>query len=222
MEEKEKKKRNTGTKKKKTVKKNVKTSNEKVADVKKTMPKKTTLNKEKEPVKEEKKVIIKEEIKTPAKKKFEVDYLTIVILVIAVLCAFIASAKLFGQEKKDYKESYLVKNKIASQISCSDIPNALQGEKSYIFITTVGSEEEYMLEKRMATIIQDKGLKDDFYVYLYEENCHPSTMKLTEKPEQIPSILYYRDGNLTEKVMREDKTMLQDGDLARIVDIYEE
>ena len=167
----------------------------------------------------------KEEVKELSKKtkyNFEVDYLTIVILVLAVLFAFFACAKLFGKEKVDYSESYLVKNKIANKISCSDIPNALQGTKSYIFVTNVGTEEEYLLEKKMATIIQDKKLKDDFYVYFYEDSCDPSTMKLTNKLEQVPAILYYRDGTLTEKGIREDKTMLQDGDLARIVDIYEE
>lgn len=178
-----------------------------------------------EVVKEIKVETPKEEVTSQEKKvtkDFEVDYLTITVLVIAVLLVFFACAKLFGKEKVDYSESYLVKNKIANQISCSDIPNALQGTKSYIFITNVGTEEEYLLEKKMATIIQDKKLKEDFYVYFYEESCDPSTMKLTSKLEQVPAILYYRDGQLIEKGIREDKTMLQDGDLARIVDIYEE
>lgn len=194
-------------------------------EVKKEVEKKESIETKTEVVKEIKVEPPKEEVTSPVKKvtkEFEVDYLTIAVLVIAVLLVFFACAKLFGKEKVDYSESYLVKNKIANMISCSDIPNALQGTKSYIFITSVGTEEEYLLEKKMATIIQDKKLKDDFYVYFYEESCDPSTMKLSSKLEQVPAILYYRDGQLTEKGIREDKTMLQDGDLARIVDIYEE
>ncbi len=237
MEEKEKKKTNSGTKKNQTKQNVTSKSKKKNNNKKRTVEKSQTTIPKKEPApKVEPKVIEKEEktlieepkieqpkevIKTP-KKEFEVDYLTIIVLILACLCVFMVCAKLLGKDKKDYNESYLVKNKIGNKISCSDIPNALQGEKSYIFITNVGTEEEYMLEKRMATIIQDKNLKDDFYVYFYEDTCHPSTMKLDEKLEQVPAILYYRDGNLTEKIIREDKTMLQDGDFARIVDIYEE
>ena len=250
MEEKEKKK-TTGKKntnqKKNTPKKAAPKAQTQVK--KKTTSKKSTTEKKVIPVKKESpittKEVVKEEriehkteevkeikVETPTEerketekkvtKNFEVDYLTVAVLVIALLLAFLACAKLFGKEKVDYSESYLVKNKMANMISCSDIPNALQGTKSYIFITNVGTEEEYLLEKKMATIIQDKKLKDDFYVYFYEESCDPSTMKLSSKLEQVPAILYYRDGQLTEKGIREDKTMLQDGDLARIVDIYEE
>ena len=246
MEEKEKKKSNTSSKKRTTSttrSTNTKSKSTKKSSTtkKKTTPSRTTAKKvvekkveEKEVMKtpvtevhqepeiKEEKIVEKEENVPSPKKDFEIDYLTIIVLVLVIICAFVACVKLFGKDKKDYSTSYLLKNKVAMPVSCADLPNAIQGKKSYIFVTNVGTEEEYMLEKKMATIIQDKKLTNQFYVFLNEDTCNPSNLKLDSKLEQIPAILYYRDGVLTEKGIREDKTMLQDGDLARIVDIYEE
>ena len=246
MEEKETKKKSTSTTKKSTsTKSNSRTSSnvkKSGTTTKKSTPKKSTAPKKTQEVKSEIKKeeikevkieepVVKQEEKKENTKSYEVDYFTIAVLVLAVILVFLATVKLFGQDKENYGESYLVKNKIVSSITCDDIARAIQGEKSYIFVTSVGSEEEYKLEKKMASIIQDKNLKNDFYVYILNDNCGPisnpqsvagSKLKLSNGLDNIPTILYYRDGNLTEVVAREDKTMLQDGDFARIVDIYEE
>lgn len=230
------------TKNTKSTTKKTGTSSAKKSSAKKTTPKKVSDVKKpqikKEPVK---KTEIVEEVKKVEKtiqKKAEyqpitsINFMTVIAVLLGVVLVVLVLAKMYGGVKEiDYSESFLIKNNIISAVNCSDIPNAITGEQSFIYLTKLGSEEEYKLEKKLANIIKDYNLEEDFYIYHDEENncglvsAPESTLgtnlKLENGLEETPVILYYRDGVLTEVVKREDRAMINDGDFIKLLDMYE-
>lgn len=222
------KKSGTNTTKKTTTKSTArKPVTKKVSEVKKK-----AAVKESETVEEVKKVeetISKKEVYQPVTS---INFMTVIAVLLGVVLVVLVLAKMYGGVKEiDYSESFLMKNNVVSTVKCSDIPNAITGSQSFIFITKSGSEEEYKLEKKLANIIKDYNLEDDFYIYHdNESNCGSvstpestlsTNLKLENGLESTPVILYYRDGVLTEVVKREDKAMINDGDFIKLLDMYE-
>jgi len=160
-----------------------------------------------------------------------VNYMTVITMLLAIVLIGIVLAKnLSNYEVADYTQSYLVRNNVVEKISCDDIPNAILGEQSFVFITSLNQEEEYKLEKKLASIIKSNHLQDDFYVYILDDQCGSVSdvtsevsqkLLLTKSLEKVPSILYYRNGQLMDIVQREDEAMLNDGDFVKLLDIYE-
>ena len=126
-------------------------------------------------------------------------------------------------QKDNYQTSYLVNNNV-TKVSCDELYSATTGEKSFIYVTGLGSEEEYKLEKKLNNVINDYHLKDEFYVYELNDNCRStalSSLQLTSDFQKVPMILFYRGGVLQEQIARDDNEMLSDADLVKILDIYE-
>ena len=207
-------KKSTGTKKtttKTATKANVKTSA------------KTT-----KPVEE--KVIIKEETKNEVPKKevlkneFVIDNKMIAIIVLALLIASIGIAKISGVlDDKDYSQSYLLKHKIVTnKIEDVDINNISLNKDVFVLVTSLKNEEEYNLEKNLKKVIKDNGIKDNFYVYIYDdENTDLNKVFNISGDIKVPTILYYKNGEFVDMVKREDQQMIEAADFAKLLDIYE-
>lgn len=163
--------------------------------------------------------------------------LQIVAIVLMVILVIVATAKIFYEyqessfERNGYQESYLIKKKNVSTTQCGEIANAINRDQAFIYIPNLGTEEEFELEKKLADVISDYHLEDDFYVLSGEpHNCgeisdvtseFSSELQLTSGITKTPVILFYRNGELAEVIEREDEAMLTDGDLVKVLDIYE-
>ena len=183
--------------------------------------KKTTTTKKVEPIIKEEKVI-KEEKKINEPK---VDYKMILIIVLALLILVIGLAKMGGVfENKDYSKSYLLKT--TKEIKKEDISNTLLNKEVFIFITSLNQDEEYNekeynLEKDLNKVIKDNNLKDNFYVYLKDENTNLRELFGIEEDTKTPTILYFKNGQLIDQVTREDENIMEAADFVKLLDIYE-
>ena len=211
------KKKTSSTAKKTTTKK--KTTNG-------TTVKKTTTTKKVEPKKEE--PIIKDEKVIKEEKKInepKLDYKMILIIVLALLIMVIGIAKIGGVfESKDYSKSYLLKT--TKEIKKEDISNTLLNKEVFIFITKLNQDEEYNekeynLEKDLKKVIKDNDLKDNFYVYLEDENTNLRELFGIEEDTKTPTVLYFKNGSLIDKVERLDEKMMEAADFVKLLDMYE-
>ena len=70
-------------------------------------------------------------------------YIGIAIALLSVILIALTLAIKFGSTQNiDYSKSYLVDKKIAKEIKCNDLSNAITGEESFIFVTTLNDENE--------------------------------------------------------------------------------
>lgn len=229
---------NTGTKKKSTT-----TSTKKSTAAKKTTApkKKVEVTKEVEEIKEPKIEMEKKAVVTPVKTTMSnpqvITTLQIVAIILMVILVIAATAKIFYDyqessfERNGYQDSYLVNKNIVSTTQCGEIANAINKDQAFIYIPELGTEEEFELEKKLSKVIKDYHLEDDFYVLSDEaHNCGEISdsasvisgdLQLTSGITKTPVILFYRNGKLTEIIEREDEAMLTDGDLVKVLDIYE-
>ena len=181
------------------------------------------------------KKIIKKETKKQPKAEPNLlgpsRYIGIAIALLSVILIALTLAIKFGSTQNiDYSKSYLVDKKIATEIKCNDLSNAITGEESFIFVTTLNDENEYKLEKDLKKVIGENRLNDKFYVYVDDPSCGSLSdittnasinLKLQEKITQVPTILYYKDGSLVDYVERVDKNMIEAADFVQLLDIYE-
>ena len=156
----------------------------------------------------------------PVNKK--IDYQMILITVIALLIIIFAFIKISGCfDNKDYSKSYLLKNKIITNEIDSNNINNIQLKDQFIFITTLNNEEEYQLEKDLKKVIKDNNLKDQFYIYIVNDNDNITNMFNLNKDVKVPTILYYKNGELIDMVQRDDEKMIEAGDFSKLLDMYE-
>ena len=191
--------------------------------------KKEELKKSVEPEK-----VIDESIRTDMKKDQIIFALEVIATILATIIVLLVAVKTFKQIdfiKEDrmyknnlYSESYLVNKGDSLKVSCDELDKAIMGEKSFIYVTNLGTKEEYKLEKKLDKIIKDYKLQDNFYLYELNDNCRStalSSLQLTSDFKKVPMILFYRDGVLQEQIVRDDNEMLSDADLVKTLDIYE-
>lgn len=191
--------------------------------------KKEELKKSVEPEK-----VIDESIRTDIKKDQIIFALEVIATILATIIVLLVAVKTFKQIdfiKEDrmyknnlYSESYLVNKGDFLKVSCDELDKAIMGEKSFIYVTNLGTKEEYKLEKKLDKIIKDYKLQDNFYLYELNDNCRStalSSLQLTSNFKKVPMILFYRDGVLQEQIVRDDNEMLSDADLVKTLDIYE-
>lgn len=220
------------------------TSSKKNSKTTEAKPKKSALPKAREEVKEVKKEelkksvepekVIDESIRTDMKKDQIIFALEIIATILATIIVLLVAVKTFKQMdfiKEDrmyknnlYSESYLVNKGDSLKVSCDELNKAIMGEKSFIYVTNLGTKEEYKLEKKLDKIIKDYKLQDNFYLYELNDNCRStalSSLQLTSDFKKVPMILFYRDGVLQEQIVRDDNEMLSDADLVKTLDIYE-
>ena len=183
-------------------------------------------NVKKKPVKKIQEEAKVEELLSPSK------YIVVGVLLLGVLLITFTLANMYGSTKNiDYSKGYLVDKKIVPEIACSDLKNAITGERSFIFVTHYNSEEEYKLEKELKSIIGEYHLEDEFFVFPENAECGSladiengsmgTDLKLSEAIDTMPTILYYKDGEFVDYVKRVDQQMIEGADFVKLLDIYE-
>ena len=220
------------------------TSSKKNSKTTEAKPRKSVPPKKSEEVKEVKKEELKKSVEpekvidestTIDMKKDQIIFtLEVIATILATIIVLLVAVKTFKQMdfiKEDrmyknnlYSESYLVNKGDSLKVSCDELNKAIMGEKSFIYVTNLGTKEEYKLEKKLDKIIKDYKLQDNFYLYELNDNCRStalSSLQLTSDFQKVPMILFYQDGVLQEQIVRDDNEMLSDADLVKILDIYE-
>ena len=129
-------------------------------------------------------------------------------------------------------ESYLLSTQTLSlEIKNLEEVNQILQEapnEYFVLISYADDKDTYSLEKNLKSIIDNYSLSDRFYYYdateliktdnyLEQINNAFNTNLITK----LPVILYYKDGNLKEVVLREDQNIINAGDFQKIIDIYE-
>lgn len=205
-----------------------KTNKKKPTDVKqkkKTNNKKTTDVKMEEKIDNKISVDVEKEEKTNNKMPIDVklDKLTIISLCIIVVGFAFLIFKIYSNNI-NYSKSYLSVNNVGKIVTCDNLKENINKDSKYLFITKTGTKEEYKLEKKIASMVKNYKLNDSFLVYLKDDNCKLDNELgiLKEEIDKLPIILYYKDGKLIDKAIREDELMLEDGDFMHLLDIYED
>ena len=103
----------------------------------------------------------------------------------------------------------------------SDVRSVLLNNDVFIFITSLNDEEEYNLEKDLRKVIKDNNLKDNFYIYFKNDSDNLNELFGIDENNKTPTILYYKNGNLVDKVERNDEKMIEAADFAKLLDMYE-
>lgn len=128
-------------------------------------------------------------------------------------------------------KSYLVSEKVISQEikSLDEVQDVLSEPLStyFIYISYTGSEEIYNMEKDIKELITKYDLADRFY-YLNvtkikdEDNVidkiNESLHLEGKEIEQIPTILYIKDGVVIDSTTREDNKIMTKGDFQKLLD----
>lgn len=242
MEEKKKTSTKTTSKKKTTTKKvsTTKTTKKKTVPIKEAPTTKKILETQQIDVTNQ----IEEEIETPKEEKrksdnFKMAPTNIFIAVLACLLIGIYSVTLFLETKENNYSSkwdglsYLVEKQYAKEVNCTNIPVVISDDISFIYIQSFDEEnyeKEFELEKSLKKIIEEYGLKDNFYVYPSNSNCgsladlgstSAQSLKLTKPITKVPTILFYKNGVLIDYIERIDNQMMDESDFVQLLDIYE-
>ncbi len=162
-----------------------------------------------------------------------VSIVAAVVMAFLLLMLFVSmySDSLFNKYSSGWDgKSFLVEKSHVHQIKCDEIPNAITGAESFIYVTDAKGEDEFNLEKKLAKLINERNIKNNFYVYVLNDNCGPINvgnsvasvnLQLEHGLDRVPTILYYRNGVYMDKATRSDKQMINDGDFAQLLDMYE-
>ncbi len=133
-----------------------------------------------------------------------------------------------------YGTSYLVEsNTLNLEIkSVQEIPVVFSEAPTdyFVFINYLNEKDNYKLEKDLKKIIDEYNLKDNFYymnITDLKENDTKYLSKLNEafnldnKIKSIPTLIYYRNGELAEVINSQENNIMSASDLKRIIDVYE-
>ena len=137
----------------------------------------------------------------------------------------------FAKEKR-VSSSYLINEKIlTNEIKNIDevIDVFSEPPTSYfIYISYVGDENIYKMEKELSSLIKEYNLEEKMY-YLNvtdikdEDNALEqinSALGLNDKKvTQIPTIIYYKDGIAVDIIKRQDNNIMTSGDLKKLLDV---
>lgn len=134
------------------------------------------------------------------------------------------------EETTNLHKSYLIENKLANEVTCDSLKTISNRDEAFLLITDLYNKQEFNLEKDISNLIKEYNLKDRFYLYNNDNNCgilssKESTiytnLKLNKTIENIPTILYYKNGKLLDVIEREDKSMINKGDFQKVLDNYQ-
>ena len=137
------------------------------------------------------------------------NYYIGVVIALLIIFALLYYFKIYESAKqKKYSESYLVSSGAVdlNVDSLEGIDQVLSEapESYFVFISYTKDEAEYKLETKLKNVIDDYGLKDNFYLVnttSFKENDNDDLYdKLNEsfklnkdKINSIPIIIYYKD-----------------------------
>jgi hypothetical protein len=161
--------------------------------------------------------------------------------VIAILIiAFIIAATWYGfawykviKENK-VSQSYLTKNDIITNTfnSLDEIDSVLSeaGNSYFIYVSYTGDEDIYNMEKDLKKVITKYNLSSSFYFlnvtdmkdkdnYIDTINEKLGLTDSKKKVVNVPTILYYENGELKDLIVRSDKNIMNSGDFQKLLDV---
>ncbi|MBE6140204.1 MAG: hypothetical protein E7172_01530 [Firmicutes bacterium] len=172
-----------------------------------------------------------ESLNNKISKKTYITIAAIVIGIILITIYILAWNNVRTKEK--YSTSYLISTDTVSlEIKNLDEVNQILSEapsEYFVFLNYVNDKDTYNLEKNLKSIIDNYTLSDRFYYLnvtdIMKEDNYLERINNTFKTNnitQVPVILFYKDGQLTENgiVSREDNNIINAGDFQKLLDIY--
>ena len=173
------------------------------------------------------------------KKKIKLDNNILVIL--GVFCAALlivitlfnyykkAQVATYGDEWKN--KSFLVSEGFTN-VSCDSLSTYLDNDYMFVYVTeSVGTEEEFNLEKNLKKMVNDYKLQDHFVLFqTVGDNCGSindagsvkvQSLRLEKGLSKLPTIIYYKNGKVVDYIEREDEQMMSEQDFAQLLDKYE-
>lgn len=155
-----------------------------------------------------------------------------VVLAVILIVVYIYRVNQVRKEEQINNSYLLTTDTVSLEIKNLDEVSQILAEAPqggyFVLITYTGDAETYALEQSIKDIIDDYKLNDVFY-YLNVKDIMKQDNYLTrinsafntDKINKIPTILYYQDGELEYVVEREDNNIINNGDLQKLLDIYE-
>lgn len=154
----------------------------------------------------------------------------IVVVIILITCYSFAWYNVFKENK--VSTSYLVKEKIVSnEIQSLDELEAIFSEvpeSYYVYISYTGSESIYNMEKDLKDLITEYNLNDSIY-YLnvtslkedenYIDKINEAFNLEDKKINQVPTIIYYKDGKAVDIIKRDDNNIMSAADFQKLLDV---
>lgn len=155
----------------------------------------------------------------------------VLLMIVIVLAAFIAS-KLYGSYK-DNKLGESVFSRMVGNIQYSDIDSAMSELPSdgFVLISYVKNAEVKKFESALKKSVVSNELQSNFYYMdasdlMLEDNYMDtlnSKFHLEEgkKLQELPAIIYYRDGELKTTISSTKSQMISIDDFNKMLDSYE-
>lgn len=158
--------------------------------------------------------------------------LAVVVVAVIILLTWYGFAWYNVLKENKVSTSYLVKDKVISNEikSLEEVSDVFSEapDTYYIYVSYTGSEEIYNMEKDLKKIINDYSLNDMMY-YLnvtdikeeknYIENINKALKLENKKISDVPTIIYYTDGEVVDIVERSDDNIMNVGDFQKLLDV---
>ena len=160
------------------------------------------------------------------------NYCIVALIIIGIiLLTWYGFAWYNALKENKLSKSYLVSQKVISQEikSLDEVQDVLSEPLSsyFIYISYTGSEDVYNMEKDLKDLITDYELTDKIY-YLdvtkikedkdVIDQVNKSLHLEGKEIEQIPTILYVKDGVVIDLITREDNNIMTKGDFQKLLD----
>lgn len=171
--------------------------------------------------------------KNKGKEKIDIrKYVNFILTMIAVVLVALIAVKLYNTYQ-DNKIGTSVFTRMAGNIQIDDIENSTieMSTDSFILISYVKNEEVRKFEEDLKKTVVDNELQNNFYYLdatnLMLEEGYTKTLNKKfklENPneiEELPAILYYKDGKLIRTISSTKNQMLSSDDFEKLLDSYE-
>lgn len=168
------------------------------------------------------------ENKTDIKK-----YLISILLVFGTIAITWFGFRIYqNHEDNKVSKSYLISEKVLSKEikSIDEVVDVFSEapNKYFILISYTGNKDTYNLEKKLSAVIKKHKLEDQIY-YLDVTDIKDDSNVLDKinsslglekkKVTQIPTIIYYSNGEVIDIVKRQDDNMMTSGDFEKMLDV---
>lgn len=156
--------------------------------------------------------------------------IVVVAAIIGLVCYGFAWYKVIKEDR--ISTSYLIKDKVITQEidNIEELPDVFSEPPSsyFIYISYVGDEKIYNLEKDLSKLIREYNLNDSFYYVNVNsikdnENYIDEINKIlnldSPKVESVPTIIYYNDGKVVDIINKEGNNIMNVGDFQKLLDV---
>lgn len=208
-------------------KRNVKTEREEKYVISETIPQEIEM-----PISE-----VEMEEKKDLEQKYEIPIANYFIAIIAIIWVFVIAFLGFHLYKTHqealYQEGYFNHKGNVKKTTLDEVQKLMENKKEeslFLLFNYHKEKEHYELEEKLAQIIQDYHLENQFYYiditdYKVIDNCDISCALKKEfeidEIQNLPAIFYIKDKKVIDIAKREDKQVLEASDFVKILDMYE-